>query len=436
MERILHLWHCHHCINLAMSKQPAKRAAKRKAADDIADTRDSNVLASLDLSSSISVRDIADALLNLLPEGATKQHPSAKKLAKAFPIVIATLDNRSNTLARKSEEDGQRAQLAFRFPIEGEGKLGDGKMGEGKVGDGEESEQFTTIEIPEETFAGVLKFLDGREITKASLVCKSWLVSSRLPSLWEKLDATCGLTNKSRKLNMTIFTKLLARPQFSCLKHIVMPHHSLQLSKTSIAKMAKLLPNLETFEMPSVWATGPKLKDEHIVSIAENFSQLTAIRNIEMWSISNSGIANMAQTMGGKLLDLRINGSIYYLADSGLRAIAFWCPNLEYFSYKISWGYNAGRDYLSGDGVVNLIRKCRRLEIVELKDARNVTREHFEEILSMVEEGDDDEEFALRKINLEGVGYTFIIEENPLRIVDKEAHNNVQISAADLDRFN
>ena len=94
------------------------------------------------------------------------------------------------------------------------------------------------------------------------------------------------------------------------------------------------------------------------------------------------------------------------------------------------------RDYLSGDGVVNLIRKCRRLEIVELKDARNVTREHFEEILSMVEEGDDDEEFALRKINLEGVGYTFTIEENPLRIVDKEARNNVQISAADLDRFN
>ena len=409
-----------------MSKQPAKRAAKRKAADDIADARDSNVLASLDLSSSISTRDIADALLTLLPEGATKQHPSAKKLAKAFPIVIAALDNRSNTLARKSEADGQRAQLAFRFPIEGEGKLGDE----------EEPEQFTTIEIPEETFVGVLKFLDGREITKASLVCKSWLVSSRLPSLWEKLDATCGLTNKSRKLNMTLFTKLLSRPQFSCLKHIVMPHHSLQLSKTSIAKMAKLLPNLETFEMPSVWATGPKLKDEHIVSLAENFTQLSAIRNIEMWSISNSGIANMAQTMGGKLLDLRINGSIYYLADSGLRAIAFWCNNLKHFSYKISWGYQAVRDYLSGDGVVNLIGKCRRLEILELKDARNVTKEHFHQILRMVEEGDGEEEFALRKINLEGVGYTFTIEENPLRIVDKEAYKearNVQISAADLD---
>ena len=277
-----------------MSKPPAKRAAKRKAADDIADDGASNeLIASLDLSSSISHRDIADALLTLLPEGATRQHPSAKKLAKAFPLVIAALDNRSNTLARQSEADGQRAALAFRFPIEVERK--------GKLGDGD-CEQFTTIQFPEETFVGILNFLDGREVVKTSLVCKSWLVTSRVPELWERLDGTCGLTNKSRKLNMTAFLKLLSRPQFSCLKHIVMPHHSLQLSKTSVAKMAKLLPHLETFQMPSVWATGPKLKDEHIVAIAENFANLSSIRNIEMWSISNTGIANMAQTMGGMLL--------------------------------------------------------------------------------------------------------------------------------------
>ena len=82
------------------------------------------------------------------------------------------------------------------------------------------------------------------------------------------------------------------------------------------------------------------------------------------------------------------------------------------------------RDYLSGDGVVDLIRKCQRLEILELTDARNVTKEDFQEICQMVEDGD---EFALRKILL--VGYKFFIEENPLRIVDKEARNNVQISA-------
>ena len=98
-----------------------------------------------------------------------------------------------------------------------------------------------------------------------------------------------------------------------------------------------------------------------------------------------------------------------------MSAIATWCPNLQYFAYKISWGYNIGRDYLSGGGIVNLLRNCRRLKIVEFKDARNLSREHCEEILTMIEEGDEGE-FALRKMNLEG--YPFVIEENPFRIVD------------------
>ena len=277
-----------------MSKPPAKRAKRKAVTADIADAGASNLLvASLDLSSNISHREIADALLTLLPAGATRQHPSSKKLAKAFPLVIAALDNRSNALARQSEAEGMKAELAFRFPAEGNGKVGDGEP---------EPEQFTTIQFPEETFVGILKYLDGREVVKTSLVCKSWLVTSRLPGLWERLDGTCGLTNKSRKLNMTALLKILERQQFSCLKHIVMPNHSLQLSKTSINKMAKLLPHLETFEMPSVWATGPKLKDEHVVSIAENFTKLSSIRNVEMWSITNTGIANVAQTMGGMFM--------------------------------------------------------------------------------------------------------------------------------------
>eukprot|EP00984_Skeletonema_dohrnii_P005769 scaffold2037_cov87-Skeletonema_dohrnii-CCMP3373.AAC.11 len=191
----------------AILPSTAKRAAKKKAADAIADASNAPnaILASLDLSSSISSRNIADALLTLLPEGATKQHSSAKKLAKAFPLVIAELDNRSNILARKSESEGQSAQIAFRFQLtEGVGKQGEGDP---------EPEQFTTILFPEETFVGILKFLKGKELVNTvSLVCKSWLVTSRIPSLWTKLDDNCGLTNKSRKLNMTAFLKLLARP--------------------------------------------------------------------------------------------------------------------------------------------------------------------------------------------------------------------------------
>eukprot|EP00984_Skeletonema_dohrnii_P018951 scaffold8983_cov72-Skeletonema_dohrnii-CCMP3373.AAC.3 len=140
------------------SSKTAKRAAKRKAEDAISDASNAPnaLLASLDLSSSISSRNIADALLTLLPEGATKQHSSAKKLAKAFPLVIAELDNRSNILARKSESEGQSAQIAFRFQLTG----GVGKQGEGDP----EPEQFTTIQFPEETFVGILKFLHRREL--------------------------------------------------------------------------------------------------------------------------------------------------------------------------------------------------------------------------------------------------------------------------------
>jgi len=92
--------------------------------------------------------------------------------------------------------------------------------------------------------------------------------------------------------------------------------------------------------------------------------------------------------------------------------------NLKHFTYKILWGYHLGRDDLSGGGIVDLFRKCRRLEIVELKDARRLTKEHCEEILTMVEEGEEGD-FALRRINLEG-GYPFIIKEHPFRIVDKD----------------
>ena len=115
---------------------------------------------------------------------------------------------------------------------------------------------------------------------------------------------------------------------------------------------------------------------------------------------------------------MRINGSIYYLADSALSAIASSCPNLKTFQYKLSWGYSAAKDYLSGRGIVNLCARCRRLEILVLKDARNLTKEHCEEILTMIEEGDEGD-FALRKIDLQGY-YTFSVKEHPLRVVDKE----------------
>ncbi|KAL7435635.1 hypothetical protein ACHAXM_004834 [Skeletonema potamos] len=385
-----------------MSKPPAlaKRAAKRKAADDdaIADAcTGPNALTTLDLSSKkLGLRDVADALLSLLPKNATRQHPSAKKLVKAFPLVISELERRANVLARESEIDGTRKPIAFLFPAEGK-------------------QVPYTIHLPEDTFVGMLKHLNGREIVNVSLVSKAWLAASRLPSLWTKLDRSCGLTNNSRKLNMTAFLKVLERSQFANIKHLEMPHHALQLSKNSISKLAKLLPHLETFSMNSVWGTGHKLKDEHLLALVQAFPKLTALHNIEMWAVTNHGIMSMAK-VSKNLQDLRINGSLYYLSDFAVASIAHSLPNLHYFAYTTSrWSYDAARDTLSGEGILSLVRKCRRLEILELEDARNVSKGHFQEIVTIIEEGNEGE-FALRKIDLRG--YPFVIVEQPFRVVD------------------
>ena len=172
-----------------MSAKPAakrERSAKRKAADAIADAdhaASSSLLQNLDLSHpKCGPRVIADALLSLLPDAATRQHSAAKKLSKAFPLVLRELDHRANILSRANEAEGTKTPISFSF--------------EGEKG----SNDTLTISLPEDNFVGILKYLNGREIVTTSLVCKAWLSVSRLPSLWERLDSTSGLTNKSRKL--------------------------------------------------------------------------------------------------------------------------------------------------------------------------------------------------------------------------------------------
>ena len=147
-----------------MSKPPAKR---KRAADD-----DENLLANLNLSDSKTTpKVVATALLALLPENATKQHSDAKKLVKAFPLVIAELENRSNKLARKNQAEGTRLPIEFRF-----------------TSGNDAGSNESIINLPEECFVNMLKFLNGRDLVKASYVSKVWLSASRLPTLWEGLD--------------------------------------------------------------------------------------------------------------------------------------------------------------------------------------------------------------------------------------------------------
>ena len=131
-----------------MSKRPAKRKASSNAKytddDDDYGVDPSPLVASLDLSNS-SPKFIANALLSLLPEGATKQNPNAKKLLKAFPLVVAELDARAVAQSRASESAGTRMPISFRF----------------QDNDGDET---TVINVPEECFVNMMKFLNGRYV--------------------------------------------------------------------------------------------------------------------------------------------------------------------------------------------------------------------------------------------------------------------------------
>ena len=96
-----------------MSKPPAKRKASAMAAASAASTGigggSNSALAKLDLSKSKTTpKMIASALLSLLPNNVTKQHAGAKKLAKAFPLVLAQLDHRTNAMARENESQGTK----------------------------------------------------------------------------------------------------------------------------------------------------------------------------------------------------------------------------------------------------------------------------------------------------------------------------------------
>ena len=284
-----------------MSKQPAKRRAKRKASDSDIDADESSaaaagnssLLASLDLSKSrTGPKTIANSLLSLLPDNATKQHELSQKLVKAFPLVISELDARSIILARATQKEGDSKPIDFRFPAEGKQSNDDAL----------EDEVWTTISLPEDAFLPVMKFLTGRQIThSSSLVSKAWLAASRNPRLWEKLDKSAGLTNSNKKINMTNLRQLLGRPQFGHLKLLAMPQNGIKLSAKSITQLSHLCPHLQLFSIgySTSHVTGPKAKDDDLVAIVKSFPNLDAIHT-HMWSITDYGILSAAKIMNCK----------------------------------------------------------------------------------------------------------------------------------------
>ncbi|KAL9191435.1 hypothetical protein ACHAXT_001141 [Thalassiosira profunda] len=392
-----------------MSKPAAKpRKSKRKASSSIDDSDASmeSLATALpsplkNLSSSKNGRKrVATALLSLLPADATKQNAAAKKLASAFPLVIAELEARSKALARANESEGTRLPIAFRF-------------------------DDTVINMPEECFTNVLKFLKGAEVVRSSLVSKVWLSMSRMPALWERLDRSAGLTNKDKKLNMTELIRLLGRPQFENLKLLSIPY-KVKLGKSSIKQIAKACPHLETFDI-GYSCGNVHAKDGDFPDIAMHLAQLTSVR-FDMWNATNYGIQVLSQAMGDQLLDLRIKGDCitnHYLSDAALSVIASSCSSLKQFTYEIvtysSRYYRSNLDSLSGAGINALVGGCRCLEVLELKNTKQVTKSDFTSLLAMLDGSGGG--YALREINL--VGLPFAVKGDPFRIEDVDPRNGM-----------
>jgi hypothetical protein len=395
--------------------------AKSKASKgNVASTK--GVLTSQDLSSSSTThKTIAAKMMSLLPEGATRQDAAAMKLIKAFPLLLAELDVRSREMTRASESAGTRLPFAFRF------------LSEDNIGNNGVPRKMDTggamhvIHVPEECFVKIMTFLNGCDIVNASTVCKAWLYVSRMPLLWERFAVTDGLSNKSKKLNMTSFLALLERPQFASLKYLSLPY-KVKLGKNGIKSIARACPHLETWEVG--FLNSGKQTDNDLIEAVEHFPNLTSIHT-GLFDVTNFGIITAARTMGAQLIDLRIRKLGRYLSDSVIGVIAEHCPNLKHFAYILPFYryYKPELDMLSGVGLTQLVRGCRRLEVLELDHALQIRREDFVAILSLIEQGNaaamnGDGEFSLHKISLKG--YPFVIGDKPFSIVDTGTENPFQ----------
>jgi hypothetical protein len=182
-------------------------------------------------------------------------------------------------------------------------------------------------------------------------------------------------------MNMPTLLKLLAQPQFSCLKTLVLPDRA-QFSKASPKNLSQLCPLLEELDVGyNTYTVHPA--DEQLVVLPNHFPHLTKIR-FDMWKVTNMGISSLAENMADRLLDLRIKGDTCepprgYLLDSTLIQIASVCPNLERFAYWIRFQYYEGEhDGLSEIGIMALLRNCNKLKHLLLVDTKQVGLAVFE----------------------------------------------------------
>lgn len=392
---------------------------KRRKASNAGITDDGGPLTDLNsldlLNPKTTPKVIATALLSLLPPGATTQVVAAKKLERAFAVFSSMMVARSNIMAQDNQAEGERLPFVFRFFLRDNMSTTNSNKNDGSTvikGDAVfDQVGATVIQMPSECFIEIMTFLNGRETVTVSTVNKAWLAVSRMPTLWTKLDKSNGLSDR---MNQTTFLSLLKRPQFNSLKFLAYPLKT-KPTTSMIPSIAKACPLLETWDVGYSYSRLGHGRDGDLTAAAQKFANLSSIRT-STWEAKPSDIMVAVKVMGEQLLDLRIkhNYSCMSSMQDVLQNLATYCPNLKYLTFIEYGEYYSGQERLRGEDIINLVRICRRLEVLELNNTHRIERTDFETILTMLAQ--DPRSFALRKIDV--VGYPFIIRSNPFAIIN------------------
>jgi hypothetical protein len=282
-------------------------------------------------------KDFAATMLGWLPADATLKSTDSQKILKAFHLLNAELQHRTNLMAKSSVETGKRSDVTF-----------------------------SGISIAPDVFQHVLQFLPNYEIVHAaSLVSKAWLSAARTPLLWHTLANEHGLLGQSSTVtNMTQLLKLLACPPFASLKTLVPPDR-VRMRAKALKQIAKACPLLESIDLGySLWSI-MKIEDKDLMSLPLLFPHLKHIQLCTA-KVSNSGIAAFCERMGDRLLSIRIDESYYsdYMRLSNhtlASVITRHCRNLERFDVTVCPNSN-----ISEKGIIALLNGCRKLNQLSL----------------------------------------------------------------------
>lgn len=309
-------------------------------------------------------QQLAESLLGLLPKNATLKNQQAKTLLKAFDLVQAGLQHRTNLMALQSVQKGRQSDI-----------------------------MFSGMAIPPDIVAQILSFLPAHDsVHRVSLVCKSLLAVARLPQLWHTLDNSTGLLEKSSTItNMTQLLELLKRPQFASLK-ILTPAEKVQFRAKSLDHMAKSCPLLERLDLGyGIWSH-MKMDDKALLTLPHLFPHLCAVK-LNTYKITDWGLASFCELMGDRLQSIRIYESAYdsggvqknkKLSDRTLtEVIGKQCPNLQEFEYNSSF---LGRSEITEHGIIGLLDQCHNLQKLSLIQTLSVGKAAFSHILG----GEDD----------------------------------------------